>query len=53
MIVELWVDTKDVEQVYRDVQRQVLGGDKRKSTDNRKKKERTLDAVGFAARQIT
>jgi hypothetical protein len=52
MIVEPWVDAKDVERVYRDVQRQVLGGDKRKSADNRKKKERTLDAVCFAARRI-
>ena len=52
MIVEPWVDAKDVERVYREVQRQVLGGDKRKSADNRKKKKRTLDAVGFAARQI-
>src|SRR5215216_46541 len=41
LMVEAWVDAKDVERVYRDVQRQVLGG------DNRKKANRTLDAVLF------
>jgi hypothetical protein len=46
LIVEPWVDAKDVERVYRDVQRQVLGG------DNRKRDERTLDAVRFVARRI-
>lgn len=46
LIVEPWVDAKDVECVYRDVQRQVLGG------DNRKKDERTLAAVRFAARRM-
>jgi hypothetical protein len=50
MIVEPWVDAKDVERAYRDVRRQVRG-DNRKGGDNRKKKERTLDAVCFAARQ--
>jgi hypothetical protein len=52
MTVEPWVDAKDVERVYREVQRQVLSGDNRKGGDNRKKKERTLDAVCFAARRI-
>jgi hypothetical protein len=46
LIVEPWIDAKDVERVYRDVQRQVLGG------DNRKKDERTIEAVRFVARQI-
>jgi hypothetical protein len=46
LTVEAWVDAKDVERVYRDVQRQVLGG------DNRKKSGRTLDVVLFIARQI-
>jgi hypothetical protein len=46
LTVEPWVDAKDVERVYRDVQRQMLGG------DNRKKSGRTLEAVLFVARQI-
>jgi len=46
LIVEPWIDAKDVERVYRDVQRQVLGG------DNRKKDERTMEAVSFVARLI-
>jgi hypothetical protein len=52
MIVEPWVNAKDVERAYRDVQRQVRCGANGKGGDNRKKKERTLDAVYFAARQI-
>ena len=43
---EAWVDAEHVERAYRDVQRQLLGG------DNRKKKGRTLDAVIFIARQF-
>jgi hypothetical protein len=46
LILEPWVDAKDLERVYRDVQRQVLGG------DNRKKPTRTLDAVRFVARRM-
>ncbi len=46
LTAEAWVDAKDVERVYRDVQRQVLGG------DNRKKANRTLEAVLFVAQQI-
>jgi hypothetical protein len=46
LTAEAWVDAKDVERVYRDVQRQVLGG------DNRKKSGRTLDVVVFIAQQI-
>lgn len=46
LTAEVWVDAKDVERVYRDVQRQVLGG------DNRKKANSTLEAVLFVARQI-
>jgi hypothetical protein len=46
LVVEPWVDAKDLERVYRDVQRQVLGG------DNRKKPTRTLDAVRFVARRM-
>jgi hypothetical protein len=46
LTAEAWVDAKDLERVYRDVQRQVLGG------DNRKKANRTLDAVLFVAQQI-
>lgn len=46
MTPEAWVDTKDVERVYRDVQCQVLGG------DNRKKAKRTPEAVLFVGQQI-
>ena len=46
LTVDAWVDAKDVERVYRDVQRQVLGG------GNRKKSGRTLDVVLFITQQI-
>ncbi len=46
LIVEPWVDARDVERIYRNVQRQVLGG------DNRKNDKRTLEAIRFAARQM-
>lgn len=45
LIVEPWVDAAEVGRVYRAVQRQILGG------GNRKKDERTLEAVRFAARE--
>lgn len=42
----VWVRAEEVEKVFRDVQRQVLGG------DNRSLRKRSLDVARFVARQI-
>lgn len=46
LVAEPWVDANLVADVYRSVQRQLLGG------DNRKKNRRTLDAILFVARHL-
>jgi hypothetical protein len=43
---EPWVDSRIVSRVFKDVQKQMIGG------DNRKKTTKTLDAVRFVARQL-
>jgi len=43
---EVWVDAGEVAQVFREVQRQILGGDARPLA------EKTLEAVKFAARRM-
>jgi hypothetical protein len=43
---DVWVDAKEVERVFRETQRHILGGDARPS------RERTLEVVKFVARRM-
>jgi hypothetical protein len=46
LTIQPWVNAEEVVRIYRDIQRQVLGG------DNRRLHDRTLDAVRFVTQQI-
>ena len=46
MTADVWVDAEEVERVFRETQRHILGGDAR-PTD-----ERTLEVVKFVARRM-
>ena len=44
---DVWVDAKDVERVFRETQRQILGGDAQPV------EERTMEVVKFVARRMS